>query len=405
MQFKISAFLFLLLTVLSELFGAFSMKANATNAISPVRIIWEKTFHGEVVGYPLVDSENCYLSFIKSGKLYVEARSLKDGKAIWQTILPHYEDILPLKQDTQTLFVAVNSSRRGALYALDKRQGSVNWDFKGKFLILGKEPPFILNRAELILAYLVKNSQMVFVALGASRLVALDSKTGGNNWDISLGYRWAQIRLHLADNRLYWKVGGWFFRAIDPESGQTIASPLPPTVETQIKESDGVYAIDDKRIFLRVKEVSADQIVCFDLNTGAKKWQFEDEYLFPVKAEGNALFARYRPKGAKRRLFKQQYFLIALDGPTGKPLWNIPSEPIDFIQKKGPYVLTKYANQNCQLIDFRNGAVLWDSEKSTHKKGGEKNNFCMLNEIGSHFLYVTDHKIFWMKINALNKSE
>jgi len=363
-----------------------------------VSIIWERSLEGEDVGYPLLDGEKCYLSLYKSGKVQVEAWNLDRGEKAWEVLLPYYSDVHPLLDDKQNLFVPVNSTFRGRIFALDKAQGYINWDFKGRFFILGKHSPFVFHRAELISWELAIGSQTIFVPLGASRLLALNPKTGDKIWEISLGWRWAPVRINIVDDRLYWKVGGLFFHIIDSKSGQELSSPFASSVHSEIKEPGSVYSIDQHRLFLRVKKKTVEQIVCYDLITGKKSWDIEDAFLFPIKSEEDVLYAYYRPKVADHNLFKKKYFLISIDAQTDKVGWSVPCKRIEFIQKKGPLVLIKYDTQNCQLIDARDGSIIWNSEDFLEKRRVKGKNFAIMNEEESHILYITDKKMFWMRI-------
>lgn len=357
---------------------------------------WEKTINGEVVGYPILDSTKCYLTIYEDKKVQVLALNLNDGEKSWKIELPYYKEVLPLIDNGQSVFVSTNSSFRGTFFVLDKVVGDIKWIFKGKTFITSKHFPFILNRAELIVNELITGPQTIILPLGASRLLALDSETGEKKWVISLGWRYAPMKIDSIDNKLYWKVGGLFFQIIDQGSGKEEMSPFSDSVHMQIKKPDSVYCIDKHRLFLRIKKEKHDQIICYDLITGKSVWDIQGDHLFPLKSEGDTLYAYYRPSGIKRRLFKPDYSFVSIDGQTGEINWSVPCELISFIQKKGDYVLINSENKGCQLIASKNGTIVWDSKYFLSKD--KDKIFCLMDEEGSNLLFIIGQKIFWLRI-------
>jgi outer membrane protein assembly factor BamB len=387
-----------LLTILA--IGITFKIVNAEKRILTPTINWEKSIKGEVVGYPLLDNTKCYLTIYKNKKLQVLALNLNDGKKSWEVSLPYYREVLPLLEDGQQLFVSTNSSFRGTHFTLDKITGSLKWTFKGKSFIFSKHFPFILNRAELIVNEIVTGSRTIILPLGASRLLALDSETGQKKWTISLGWGYAPLKVDLIENRLYWKVGGLFFQIVNMETGKKAISPLSNFVHTQITKPDSAYCIGKDRLFLRIEKEEEDQISCYDLTTGKSIWDIQGDHLFPIKSEGNTLYAYYRPRGIKPGLFKSKYSLISIDGQTGNIEWSVPCELIRFIQKKGNYALINTEDKGCQLITSEEGIIVWDSKYFLEENKDKEETFCVMDEEGTNLLVIIGERIFWLRIRT-----
>ncbi|MGA1840050.1 MAG: PQQ-binding-like beta-propeller repeat protein [bacterium] len=361
---------------------------------------WEKSIGGKEAGYPLIENNQCYMTFYGNNQIQVLAINLINGEQIWQTSLPYYKDVLPLTSDGQRIFVQTNSSYRGNVFTLNRTSGNIEWTFKGKVLILSKHFPFIFNRAELLTSEIATSQKDVFIPLGASRLLALNAETGEKRWEISLGWRYAPVKMDLIDNLIYWKVGGDFFKVIDAKSGEEANSPLPEPVTSQIIKPDSVYCIDKQRLFLRIKKDTKDQIVCFDLTTGEKIWNVMEDFLFPIKCEDNNLYAYGKHRGKIFGAFDTKYSLISIDKQTGKISWSVSSKLISFIQKKGNYILINHEKNDSQLIAAEDGTILWDSKDFSEKRNIKGKVSCIMDENGASMFLIIGDRLFCIKINT-----
>jgi len=274
---------------------------------------------------------------------------------------------------------------RGAVVALDKADGSIKWEFKGRRICLAKRFPFLnINAENSAILWVGPNAKTAYVQFGASRLVALDIETGSVKWKISLGYdRPSFTHLRPVGNRVYWGITGLPLRVLDAESGSDLPPPpFPEFVDSRMKLWDhwdrGWYRIGDEGLFFRVEAEEGFKLIGLDLQSGRQVWAIEGDVFYPKYAAGGKLYTPYRPPGVSPgwSLVNERLWIASVDEKTGNIDWYVPYKGKNasvFWQRRGPNLLVVDRTQGAQVHRVDDGSLVWistDNESADTLDGG-----------------------------------
>ena len=227
-----------------------------------------------------VGSSNGNLSALDAGSGSLKW-SFSTQNEIWAT---------PVVVDGVVYFGSLDHS----LYALNAIDGTKKWSFKTGGGIAST--PLVVNG-------------IVYIGSFDNKFYAIDADTGAQKWVFDGAGNWFWSQAAYNNGTIYAGCLDHYVYALDAGNG-TMVWPKPFDAGSLVKASPVIAG----GVLVVASEVG--KVYGLDLNTGAKKWEFDNitaKVLSPLCAVGNTVYIN-----------SQDNKLYAVDAQTGSQVWGIP---------------------------------------------------------------------------------
>lgn len=261
-------------------------KVYAIDAASGVQE-WDYDLKSTVSGGVAVGNNTVFVGS-SDGKL--SALDAGNGSLKWGFSSENEVWATPVVVDEVVYFGSLDHS----LYALNAADGTKKWAFKTGGGIAST--PLVVEG-------------VVYVGSFDNKFYAIDADTGMQKWVFEGAGNWFWSQAVYGNGTIYAGCLDHMVYAIDAGNG-TIVWPKPFDAGSLVKASPAIAG----GVLVVASEVG--KVYGLDLNTGEKKWEFDNitaKVLSPLCAVGSTVYIN--SEGNK---------LYALNGETGRQVWGVP---------------------------------------------------------------------------------
>ncbi len=382
---KIITTIFIIIIALENI----SYPSDNFDKILPGSIISKIDARDAVNCRPTIIENRVFWTTRESNNTILYAGNLEKGEIVWSKKLLPFTDVFPLIANSKMVFLPVNTNNRGILYATDAHSGNILWEYKGDLIKYTYYPPFIHPQQELIRIPPLLFEDIIFLSLGASRIVALDTKTGKILWELNFWAGYTKVKMYLEKGLLYVKVAEVFFKVLNPKTGKEVHNPIPKHYVNKILKIDNDFLIGGNTVFIREEDATetGDEIICYDFSNKKELWRKSKYSFFPEYYLNNTLYT-VDTRNIGVLGIKQTKYLTAIEASTGNEKWKVDISGCVFMSysvlSSKDKLFIKCDNGNLLIIDSKTGNIFWNLYDKAKK-----------SEIKNTYSYIkTDRAIF-----------
>ncbi len=380
--------------------------SNEFDYILPAQPISKFTAKSNIVALSGPCDGRLFYAIREGSKTVIHAQDIRNGEIYWVRELPSLRAIVRLECLTNRIYIVANTTFRGVLYVLDATSGRVVWAYEGDILKFSLYPPFVFFQEEMIRTEPVFSEDIVYLVLGASKMVALGTYDGRTAWEFKIGIGYTKVNLYLGGKVLFMKAAEKFLKAFDRKTGEQVPDPIPAAYREMLIGIDNDFVIAGQYLFAQKRHVSEglDEIICYDFLKNRVLWEREKPVFFPMFSRGNTFYAVHMEKQSSLAL-KRDMLLTAFDVASGEEKWSTAIDVFDpnLVLSSRNKLFLKSRKGNLLILDVRSGKVVWDMHRENHR-GKIEEAFFSLEPESDKAVVAINNRIYYFPFEKANEN-
>lgn len=369
--------------------------------ILPGVLISKIEARGNIICRPILIQNKVFWAIKESNNTVIYSGNSENGEISWATKLPIFNKIFPLISSKDKIIIPINTNYRGILYVLDAENGNVIWICKGDIIRSSIYPPFIYLQEELIRDPPLLSENIIYLTLGASRILALHIDTGKTIWQFKIGLGYTKVKVYLEKPFFFVKVAEKYFKVLNYKSGKEVNNPIPEHYIGNITKIDNDFLIGDNYIFIqnRSKSDGNDEILCYNFLNKKELWKKAKYTFFPMFYLDNVFYSIHSQSQGILG-FKKEIKLTAIDVNSGNEKWenNTCIFNTNSVLSSDDKIFIKCRDGNLFIISSNLGDIIWDMYSKMHNKKLIKNAYFYIKKGSDKAVFVINNKIYYISI-------
>jgi outer membrane protein assembly factor BamB len=370
------------------------------DTILPGVLISKIEAKGNIICRPILVQNEVFYAVEESNNTVLYSVNPENGEILWATKLPIFNKVFSLSSNKDKIILSINTNYRGILYILDAENGNIIWTYKGDIIKSSIYPPFIYLQEELIRDPPLLAENLIYLTLGASRILALHIDTGKIIWQLKIGLGYTKVKVYLGKPFFFVKVAENYFKALNYKSGKEVNNPIPEHYISSITKIDNDFLIGDNYIFIQNRSKTGDdEILCYNFLNKTELWKKVKYTFFPMSYLDNAFYSIHSQSQGILG-FKKEIMLTAIDANSGNEKWENSTciFNTNSVLSSDDKIFIKCRDGNLFIINSNSGDIIWDMYSKIHNNKLIKYAYFYIKKGSDKAIFIINNMIYYISI-------